>query len=110
MDREFECVCCRSLYPRASLGGYVGMGAPDAFCLDCFGMYLSARSAFPDKTIPEVAELVKTLYALESLNEVERVKLRRLVFLFNNDSRRARRLVDLALDGVITVQHLLRII
>ena len=88
MESEFECVCCRLLRPRIRLGGYVGIGAPDPFCDECFGLYLGARAAFPDKSIPEVAELVKTLYALESLSEFEKVKLRRLIFMYNNESRR----------------------
>jgi hypothetical protein len=98
------------MQPRIRLGGYVGIAAPGAFCEDCFGIYLGARSAFPDKTIPELVELVKTLYALETLSDFEKVKLRRLILMYNNDSRRARRLVDLALGGAISLHHLLRII
>jgi len=107
---EFKCDCCREDHAATSLGGYIGIGETEVLCISCFRLYLDLKVSFPDKTVVELLDTVKTLYALERLSEIQKSQMKRLIFMFNNDSKRAQRLVAMALDGQISVVQLLSII
>ena len=93
------------------MGGWVGSGRTLVpICAHCYFLYASVRTAFPDRPPEEILDISRLMYLNDSLPSHLRPKLRRLLILLQNDSRRAQRLVRMAHESHISIQQLLAII
>lgn len=113
MKREHDdhtCCCCQQQLAQADVCGWIGSIELVPLCLHCFRLYHSMRTVYPDHGQEDVLNMTRMLHAYEQLPRHLQPKLRRLIILLENDSKRARRLVAMANDTGMPLAQLLSIL
>ena len=78
--------------------------------MECYRHFLAIRWNFPDRRTDELLDSVRLLRAIEEMTLVQQRQLQKLIFLRRNQSRRAGRLVELALKEQISLAQLLSMV
>ena len=105
-----ECGGCGEALGGDEASGWVGCGELYPLCLSCYRTYASMRGWHPDRNPNDTIGLLRVICLYDRLPQHLKPKLCRLLILLRNDSRRARRLVQLADTQELSILQLLEMI
>jgi len=100
-----QCDCCYRCVPVAEMGGWIGSGTLAPVCASCFQLYSAVRVTMPDSLPQDALNIARFLRFEETLPRHLRPKLRRLIILLQNGSKRARRMLHMAENQGMSVQQ-----
>ncbi|MCI0401228.1 MAG: hypothetical protein L0Y67_04075 [Gammaproteobacteria bacterium] len=86
------------------------MGATVGFCVECLGLYDVLHYRFPNKSDSELRDQTRFMYCCETLPPHLKNRMQRFLFLLQNNSQRANRLLGLAVKGQMELSQLLTIV
>lgn len=105
------CQCCfKPIKDQAYVDMRVKVGDPSGLCIECLSLYAVLEYRFPNKSETELRDQTRFVCCYETLPPDLKLRMHRLLFLLQNNSRRARRLLDLAAKGQLDLSQLLAIV